>query len=160
MKRPHSAEPEGVDGERVTKRLRSIEDIFSDDALMNVHELLPHIGTTLDSGFLRCRVKMKWPWIKAKHRAILQCYTPDYLVEPKHSISVCFTGDCAEFRDKLTLVIGDELCLSLEGAKIEKNETKESTLPMNLVYENGVSIHLLRRKGIEQAILLDTRKRE
>ncbi|KAF5381117.1 hypothetical protein D9615_004129 [Tricholomella constricta] len=111
--------------------------------------ILEH-GLSDNPGYIPCICFMTWRPTK-KHRAIVET-TGTAL--PKCRFEVEFTGACTEFFHEIELKARDEFLLSLRGARIVKLEkcSLPCSLPMKLIYEEGVVIKFLKRRGPCQTV--------
>ena len=131
---------------RSSKRIKlddAQEAVFDDPALQRRASDVFNSGSA-GNGFLSGRVFMAWaPTPAMKLNFIMETEeASDYGAKNIHKFSVVFAGACSDFFSDLTLHARDEIALSLKGARVEKTDRplRSCTLPMNLVYENGVII--------------------
>jgi hypothetical protein len=78
---------------------------------------------TIPEGYLRCSIKMKWPWVKDRLRMML--------VARKTEFYVHLSGPWQRLLPNEMLSTGDSILLDLRGAKMDKGK-----LP-TLKYEDG-----------------------
>ena len=133
--------------------------IFDDPSLKRHATDILKNGTD-NIGYISAKAFMTWPAIKKKARMNVETIEGDR----KHRFDVEFSGQCAEFFDKLHFDSQDQFLLSLKGAQIEKKQKSSSpcSLAMNLKYPEGVVVKFVKRsrRSDEDGQIVDTWKRE
>ncbi|KAG6884136.1 hypothetical protein C0993_001045 [Termitomyces sp. T159_Od127] len=137
MKRAISAEVSPA------KRIKLSHDIFEDSQQRNPLEILES-GLEDDSGYISCKCFMTWR-PTTKHKAILE--TTEF--RPPFRFDVEFAGACIDFFPEIELKAQDQFLLALKSAQVEKSskQSRLCTIPLKLVYEEGVIIKFLKRQG-------------
>ncbi|KAH8099538.1 hypothetical protein BXZ70DRAFT_942245 [Cristinia sonorae] len=112
-------------------------------------------GVAVDeSGFIRATVRMRWPGVSGRIRALLEV-TEDGGTKKFQAV---FTDSCnALFKSVgLDFAVADELLLSLKGATAEvEPNLKPNHLPITLVYRHGARLKFLFRKGKHSGRMVD-----
>ncbi|THH20712.1 hypothetical protein EUX98_g8531 [Antrodiella citrinella] len=131
-KRPRSDDPNGASSDPFRMSLQRKASRICVDALD-------------DSGFIKAKVHMKWPWLHERANVILEV-----MEDTKSKLfGVTFAGPCSRFFNaiSLNLELGDILLLSLENASAESVAVcRPNDLPLKLTYEHGVRMKFLSKK--------------
>lgn len=125
------------------KRIKLYHDIFEDSQQRTPGDILDS-GLEDDSGYISCKCFMTWR-PTTKHKAILETTEST----PRFRFDVEFAGVCVDFFPEIELKAQDEFLLALKSAQIEKSnkQSRLCTIPLKLVYEEGVIIKFLKRQG-------------
>ncbi|KAG6854697.1 hypothetical protein C0991_002408 [Blastosporella zonata] len=124
-----------------TKLHRS--DVFDTQPERNPNDILDN-GLEDDSGYIVCKCFMTWR-PTTKHKAIIESTG----FGSRLRFDVEFAGSCAEFFSDIELKAQDEFLLALRSAQVEKSAkpSRLCTIPLKLVYEEGVTIKFTKRQG-------------
>ncbi|KAH0583660.1 hypothetical protein H2248_009273 [Termitomyces sp. 'cryptogamus'] len=130
-------------GASPAKKIKLYHDLFEDSQQRSPKDILDS-GLEDDSGYISCKCFMTWR-PTTKHRAILETIGS----APRFRFDVEFSGACVEFFPEIELKAQDELLLALKSAQLEGNnkQSRLCTIPLKLVYEEGVIIKFLKRQG-------------
>ncbi|KAG6862080.1 hypothetical protein C0995_007210 [Termitomyces sp. Mi166 len=130
------------------KRIKLHHDIFEDSQQRNPRDILDG-GLEDDGGYISCKCFMTWR-PTTKHKAILE--TTGSM--PHFRFDVEFAGACVDFFPEIELKAQDEFLLALKSAQIEKNDKQSRlcTIPLKLVYEEGVILKFLKRQGPSRVV--------
>ncbi|KAG5354094.1 hypothetical protein C0989_009792 [Termitomyces sp. Mn162] len=129
-------------GASPAKKIKLYHDLFEDSQQRSPKDILDS-GLEDDSGYISCKCFMTWR-PTTKHRAILETIGS----APRFRFDVEFSGACVEFFPEIELKAQDELLLALKSAQLEGNnkQSRLCTIPLKLVYEEGVIIKFLKRQ--------------
>jgi len=145
-------------GESSSKRIKLDDDAPFDDPSL---EQSPHVifdhGLTNGSGYISCLCFMTWRPTKKHQRAIIETKGGASL---RSRFEVEIAGACTPFFEEIELKARDEFLLALDGARVEKpaNPSRLCSLSLKLVYEEGIRIKFLKRRGTCR--IVDTWERE
>ncbi|KAG6814588.1 hypothetical protein H0H92_000117 [Tricholoma furcatifolium] len=132
------------------KRVKISNEIFDDPQLERLPTDILANGLEDDSGYLSCKCLMAWP-PNEKQQAILETIGSTSPIR----FDVKFSGACSNFFPEIQLKPQDEFLLALKSAHIEQgNPSRPCTIPLKLVYEEGVVIKFSKRQG--PCALVDT----
>jgi hypothetical protein len=124
-----------------SKRLKldyEYADLFAEGLEKNALDILQH-GTD-GTGYISVKAHMLWP--PEKVRMNIETTT-----SVKYRFDIHLSNKCVAFHKLLDIVPEDTFQISLRGVKVEKisESSAQGSLPMKLIYNEGVVIKWIKR---------------